>query len=156
MTIEAFWKKFLAASGLPPETAYKEAFSFETSEYWANELLRLVLAGKKRATSSSLLAYEKEGEALPRPGEFSIVTDWAGEPRCVIETTAVQIIPFNQMTFDIVRREGEDECLETWQAGHRRFFLEDAKQLGYTFTEDMPVVFEDFRVVYPLPMKGTE
>ena len=80
MTIEAFWKEFLAASGLPPETAYKEAFSFETSEYWANELLRLVLAGKKRATSSSLPAYEKEGEALPQPGVSCAIPGYSWAP----------------------------------------------------------------------------
>jgi uncharacterized protein YhfF len=52
------------------------------------------------------------------------------------------------MTFDICSREGEDECLETWKDGHRRFFTLDAAEMGYEFTEDALVVFEDFAVVY--------
>jgi uncharacterized protein YhfF len=146
MTTEQFWQEFLEKTGRPPETTYFESFHFTNDERLANELLALVLSGKKRATSSSLLCYA-EGEE-PKPGNLSIVTDWDGKPHCVIETKAVQIIPFCEMTYEICSREGEDECLETWQEGHRHFFLLDCEEMGYKFTEDMPVVFEDFEVVY--------
>ena len=68
-----------------------------------------------------------------------------------METTGVSILPFRDITFDIAAREGEDATLASWQEGRRRFFKEDARALGYSFTEDMPVVFEDFRLLYPLP-----
>ena len=42
---------------------------FEMSEAAANYLLGLVLEGKKRATSSSLWAYEIEGEVVPKVGD---------------------------------------------------------------------------------------
>jgi uncharacterized protein YhfF len=58
------------------------------------------------------------------------------------------VYKFEDITFGICQREGEDECLETWREGHRRYFKEDGKNLGYEFSEDMPVVFEDFEVVY--------
>lgn len=108
----------------------------------------MVLSGKKQATASSLLSYEIEGCRIPQIGDYNIVTDWKGNPRCVIETTNVTILPFNQITFDICRREGEDDTLESWQKGHRNFFMEDGKKLGYEFSENMPVVFEDFKVVF--------
>lgn len=146
MTIEQFWQKFLEQTGRDPKTNYYECFHFTNEERLANELLELVLVGKKRATSSSLLCYAAGEE--PKPGSLSIVTDWDGNPRCVIETRNVQVIPFCEMTYEICSREGEDECLETWQEGHRRFFLMDCQEMGYQFTEDMPVVFEDFEVVY--------
>ncbi|MPM92276.1 hypothetical protein SDC9_139411 [bioreactor metagenome] len=85
---------------------------------------------------------------MPKRGSLSIVTDWDGNPRCVIETTAVTILPFREFTFEICSREGEDDSLESWQRAHTRFFTEDGKALGYEFSEDMPVVFEDFEVVY--------
>jgi uncharacterized protein YhfF len=47
----------------------------------------------------------------------------------------------------MARREGEDKSLEEWRTGHIGFFLRDAERDDYTFTEDMPVVFEDFAVV---------
>lgn len=84
---------------------------------------------------------------MPHKGDLSIVTDWSGNPCCVIETQNVEIIPFNEITFDICKREGEDNCLESWQKNHREFFTEDGKDLGYEFTEDMPVIFEDFKVI---------
>ena len=148
MSIEDFWRAFLSASGRDADTRYQDCFSFDLSERVANELLALVLCGKKRATASSLYAFEAEGGRIPQPGDLSIVTDWAGTPHCVIETVAVTVLPFCDMTFDICKREGEDECLETWQAGHRRFFTEDGAARGYSFSETMPVVFEEFVVVY--------
>ena len=148
MTVDAFWQDFLRQTGRDADTPLLEAFHFDMTERWANELLALVLAGKKRATASSVLSYEKSGEPRPRPGDLSVVTDWAGEPKCVIETRAVTVLPFREITFDICRREGEDECLETWQAGHRRFFTAEGREMGYAFSEDMPILFEDFEVVW--------
>ena len=148
MTIEQFWTEFLHRTGRSPETTYLDCFHFDNNERSANELLALVLSGKKRATASSLYAYPPE--ETPKTGNLSIVTDWDGNPRCVIETKQVQVIPFCEMTFEICAREGEDECLETWQAGHQRYFTEDGAEMGYTFTQDMPVIFEDFEVVYKI------
>lgn len=148
MDKDEFWQEFLDVNNKEYSTQYIECFHFELTEKLANELLFLVLSGKKQATSSSLLAYEIEGSRIPQIGDYSIVTDWEGNPRCVIETTAVTILPFNQITFDICKREGEDDTLESWQKGHRYFFMEDGKELGYEFSENMPVIFEDFKVVF--------
>ena len=146
--LERFWQRFLAVSGRGDGTRYSEAFHFETNRRDADKLLGLVLSGKKRATSSALPCYELEGEDIPKAGELSIVTDFAGKPYCVIETTRVTVIPFSRMTFDICSREGEDDTLASWQEKHRRFFSCDAREYGYEFNEDMPVVFEDFEVLY--------
>lgn len=148
MTADTFWQEFIKSTGKEDTLQYLECFHFDLTEEWANKLLALVLSGQKRATASSLLSYEKEGCRIPRVGDFSIVTDWEGVPHCVIETTAVTILPFNEITFDICKREGEDDTLESWQNGHRHFFTEDGRQLGYEFSETMPVIFEDFKVVY--------
>ena len=148
MTVNEFWQEFLVKSNKDSTTQYFECFYFASTEEWANKLLELVLLGKKKATTSSLPAYEKSEEKLPQVGDYSIVTDWDGNPRCVIETTAVVILPFNEMTFDICKCEGEDDTLESWRRGHMAHFLEEGKTLGYEFSETMPVVFEDFKVVY--------
>ena len=69
-------------------------------------------------------------------------------PKCVIETTNVRILPFKDITYDICRLEGEDDSLESWRKGHISFFKEEGKKSGYEFSEEMPVVFEEFEVVY--------
>jgi uncharacterized protein YhfF len=145
---EKFWQEFLAFKGADPNTKYSDCYYFHDNEEWANKLLAMVLSGQKRATASILKAYELEGVRVPQVGDYSIITDWAGVPGCVIQTTKITIIPFNEMTYDICKREGEDDCLETWLEGHRRFFTDELKALGARFTEDMPVLFEDFEVVY--------
>lgn len=146
--INEFFTRFIQKTHRDKNTTYMDVYHFELTEYWANELLRLVLIGQKKATSSSYDAFIIENEPLPKVGDLSIITDFAGNPRCVVETKQITILPFKDFTFDIVKREGEDDHLESWQNGHTKFFTNEGKKLGYTFSEDMKVVFEDFEVVY--------
>lgn len=148
MKIDEFWNMFLRESGKNKKLKYRDCFHFDLTEEWANKLLELVLIGRKQATASSLLQFELNDEEAPQIGDHSIITDWDGNPRCVIETTSIIILPFKDITFDICKREGEDDNLESWREAHRRFFTAEGKELGYTFSEDMPVVFEDFKVVF--------
>ncbi len=60
---------------------------------------------------------------MPEVGSLSIVTDWLGNPACVIETTRLHTLPFSEIDFALCSLEGEDTCLETWQQNHERFLL---------------------------------
>lgn len=146
--IKAFWNRFLQSTGRPAATKYIDCYHFTADEKLANDLLALTLAGQKAATTSLHCLYEMEGDPLPKPGDLSIVTDWDGNPRCVIENQEVLVIPFQDMTFDICKREGEDDTLESWRKNHLLSFERDAADNHFTFTWDMPVVFEDFEVIY--------
>ena len=146
--IQLFWNFFIKETERDASTQYMDCFYFDNTEEWANKLLGLVLDGKKRATASSIHFYECRKIPLPKIGDLNIITDWDGNPRCVIETTNVTVLPFKDMTFDICKQEGEDDTLESWQKGHVHFFAEDGQTEGYQFTWDMPVVFEDFKVIY--------
>ncbi len=144
------WVPYSIPSGkLDPDSL--EHWHFERTESACNYLLSLVLQGKKRATSSSLAGYQNSGEKPPEEGELSVITDWDGNPRCVIRTVRVTRLPYKDITFDLARREGEDDTLESWRNSHEKFFREEGKELGYEFTEDMTVVFEEFEVVRILP-----
>lgn len=146
--IDEFWQTFLNEKGISKQTKYFEAFHFELNERAANALLDLVLIGQKKATSSSLQEFALANNEIPKVGDYSILTDWEGNPRCVIQTKRVRIIPFKDITYDICMLEGEDDDLASWQRGHRSFFVREGEQLGYSFSEDMPVIFEEFEVVY--------
>ncbi len=148
MTINEFWEEFLSVSNKDCSTEYYDSFYFGMTERQANELLDMVLSGIKTATASSFLSYEAQGFSPPKIGDYSIVTDWNENPRCVIETTAVTILPYKDVSFDICRREGEDLNLERWQKSHKIFFTAELDEIGREFTEEMLVVFEDFKVVY--------
>lgn len=124
-----------------------EKWHFELTEGACNYLLDLVLKGKKKATASSKIGYQIEGDEIPKEGDMSVITDWEGTPRCVIRTTRVRIIPYKDITFDIAKLEGEDDNLESWRRNHESFFREEGKELGYQFSEDMEVIFEEFELV---------
>ena len=118
----------------------------------ANELLALVLDGTKTATASALCEYEVEGEPVPKVGDMSIILDGVGQPRAVIRTTKVEVLPFNQVTADHAFLEGEgDRTLESWRREHEHFWRTDfaAQGNGLQFSETMDVVCENFRVIYP-------
>ena len=134
-----------------PDIDRLEHWHFELTESACNQLLDLVLAGKKRATSSSLLSYRMEGEEIPKAGDLSVITDWDGVPRCVVMTTAVRVMRYGDITFAIAKLEGEDDSLESWRRTHERFFRSEGEELGYTFSEDLKVVFEEFEVIEVLP-----
>ncbi len=146
--LESFWQTFLHNTGRGPLLRYASTYHFCSTPDLAHTLLELVLQGKKRATSSSLLAYEMEGDRLPQPGDLNVLTEFDGTPRCVIETTKVTVVPFREMTCALCRLEGEDDTLESWQRSHTKAFTEESREVGFAFTPDMPVVFEEFRLVY--------
>lgn len=145
--IEKFWQDFLISAKLDPNTNYYDSFYFGFGEKTANNLLQLVLQEKKKATSSSMSAYGIESHQPPKIGDYSIVTDYKGNPHCVIKTTNITILPFNQITDEMARREGEGD-LTAWVDSHKEFFSQDADELGYIFEEDALVLFEDFELVY--------
>jgi len=145
--IDLFWADYV--NHTQNETPhYTSIFHFELTEKWANELLELVLIGQKKATCSSKASFEIDKEKIPEVGDVHIITDWDHHPRCVVRTTNVTLLPFNAVGFDLCSKEGEDDCLESWQRGHERFFREEGSIMGYEFHEAMIVVFEEFEVVY--------
>ncbi len=144
-----FWSDFARSTGGASEERFYEAFFFGDSEELANELAALVLRGTKRATAGALWSYEAEGQRLPQQGDLSIVTDWSGNPLCVIETQSVEIVPFQEVTAEFAATEGEgDGSLSFWQEAHRAFFTRECASAGREFSESMHVVCERFAVVY--------
>lgn len=135
----------------PLSTVLPPAWAFGATPEQANDLLALVLAGTKTATAGALDDYVAEGEPLPQVGTLAILLDGSGNPRALIETTRVDVVPFGEVDAEHAYLEGEDDrSLESWRRIHERFFTEHAEHdLG--FRPDMPVVLERFQLIYPTP-----
>lgn len=87
------------------------------------ELNRLVLAGRKRATAGLLSEYAEEGEALEQPGERLALLDSSRAQVGTVEVTGVEVMSFGDVPWSFALAEGEgDADLEEWRAGHRRFW----------------------------------
>lgn len=131
-----------------PKT-YLESFYFCDNEKDANECADLVVQNIKRATASSLWWYELNNEALPKPGDQTIVTNWDGIALCVIEVEKVEITPFNQITPEFAETEGEgDKSLAYWKKVHWDYYHRELADSKYSPTQDMQIVCEYFKVVY--------
>jgi uncharacterized protein YhfF len=150
--VREFWEAFRHTDPeIVPDTPY-EVWHFGDDQELADMLYPLVLRGVKRATASLLWDYERESAALPAPGGYGVITDFAGAPQCIVQTTEVQIRPYDQVDAQFAFEEGEgDRSLAYWRRAHWDFFSGCCQALGMAPSLDMPVVCERFRVVYPQP-----
>lgn len=147
--LRSFWSAACAAHPALDEARCYEAFAFGDSDAMADELAALVLAGVKRATASLAWTYEVERRPPPQAGDVSIVLSSAGVPLCVIETTAVDAVPFEEVSAEFAATEGEgDGTLAYWRRGHQAFFERECARIGRMPGPRMPVLCERFRVVY--------
>lgn len=155
---------------LPPP-----AWAFGDDPQSADQLLGLVLAGRKSATASAYRDYEEEARgraeadldatdapgdtltltstdldlALPEPGLLAIILDGSGQPRALIRITDVQVTRFADVSAEHARLEGEgDGSLEHWRAVHREAFAASAPH-GEPVDDDTLVVLERFEVLVP-------
>ena len=144
--LHQFWAEARTARPELP-AQLPEAWAFGATPEHADGLLRLVLDGVKTGTASSLCDYEADGDPLPEVGELSIILDGSGAPRAVLETTEVVTVPFDQVTAEHARSEGEgDRTLAAWRQIHERFWTEHSHG---GFAPDMPVVCERVRLIHP-------
>lgn len=118
-------------------------FAFGDSPAMADELLALVLAGRKTATCGALRDFGPDGEARPVVGRQDVILDGRGRPAAVIETVEVTERRFDQIDEAFARDEGEGaRTLEEWREGHRAYFERNGG-----WSEDMMLVCERFRLV---------
>lgn len=149
-SVRPFWDEFQASIADDVSSRFYEAFHFDDNEPTANALAALVLSGQKRATAGLLWTNERTNKPLPRVGALSVVTDWHGVPLCIIESTHIEIVPFESVTDSFAAAEGEgDKTLRYWRAAHWRFFSRECQRIGREPSLQMPVVCERFKVVYP-------
>lgn len=149
--IEAYWQDFL--STLPEDSPYHNK-AYDT-EGWgvgpemADELGALIVNGTKTATCSALWEWEAEGESPPETGAVTIVLDGRGEPIGIVESTELTIRKYNEVDADFAHDEGEgDLSLRYWRQVHKNFFSRSLPEIGKEFSEEMPLVCEQFRLIY--------
>ncbi len=91
----------------------------------AKELAEFVISGKKIATASLVEYNEMHPESAPIADGYSVVTDFEGNPMCVIQTTEIRHLPFDEVDAQFAFDEGEgDQTLRYWRDGHWRLFYE--------------------------------
>lgn len=121
-----------------------KSFAFGNTPEMNDELLDLVLKGKKTATSWAAKWGREDGGQV---GERSVILDSKRNKRIIIETVYVMKTAFLQVDESFARAEGEgDLSLDYWRTEHERFFRVEG-----SFSPEMEVYCEGFVVIEVLP-----
>jgi uncharacterized protein YhfF len=116
-----------------------ESFAFGDSPELANELLDLVLAGKKTATCWAA----SEGDKGVAVGKRWIVKNSQGRASAILETVELTRRRFGEVDEAFAREEGEgDRSLADWHEAHTAYFTRRGE-----FSPDMELYCERFRLV---------
>lgn len=146
MKASMMWKAFTGEFPFESRRGY-EAWAFAEKP---NELAKLVLQGKKTATTSLHEAYKTEGISLPEVGDLNILLLDNDEAVCILRTKKVSVMPFDEVEEDHARKEGEgDLSLTYWRDVHKSFFEREMMELGKVFSSKNLVVCEEFEIIYP-------
>jgi uncharacterized protein YhfF len=123
-------------------------FPFGDGPELADELLDLILVGKKRATCWSAA----DGEKGTVVGGRWVVEDGLGRPRAVLETTALTQLRFDEVAADFAAAEGEgNQTLGYWRDAHQDYFTRNGG-----FSPEMLLWCERFELVAVLPTEDQE
>jgi uncharacterized protein YhfF len=116
-----------------------EQFAFGDNPAMADELLALVLEGKKTATCWAA----SQGLKGSEPGARYVVQDSTGKPRAVIESTELVQRRFEEVDSAFAAEEGEgDRSHAYWARVHQDCFIREG-----TYAPDMMLWCERFRLV---------
>ncbi|EDP71696.1 hypothetical protein FBALC1_04392 [Flavobacteriales bacterium ALC-1] len=146
------WNDFVEANPKFHDDELPESWYFHNNKADANRLAKLTLSGEKNATTTGLYDwYKAAGADLPDIGTKHIVTDFSGKAQAIIEVKHVDTIPFNQMPKDFAAMDmgTQIDPLKKWKKAHWDFFESIMKERGEKPTEDMLIVFERFKVIWP-------
>ncbi len=145
--IKQFWGDFCRESGVNPETPYQVWF-FSNNQKSALELAGLVISGKKIATASLVAVNEMMPEIAPIDDGYSVVTDFEGNPMCVIQTTEIRHLPFDEVDAEFAFDEGEgDQTLADWREDIGDILPKKRRKTGLEFNEKSMIFCERFRLI---------
>ncbi len=150
MTAEKLWHIFCSEKGIKESTPY-EAWAFGDGAEQENDLVELVLSGRKFGTASAYDEYVEKDvpEDLPKIGDYSVLLRSNGEAACVIRNYDVYVRSYESVPPFHAYAEGEAErSLESWREIHAKFFEPVLKRIGKPLHDGSLIVCEKFTVEY--------
>ena len=148
MNVENFLQKASEAGVAPMRAGRLVARRLGSTHEMCDLLLGLVLSEQKTCTYSLVQYLEEEGGLL-QPGDRIVFLDADKRPRCVVELDDCEQLPFNRVEARHTAGEGPAaRDVKVW-----RKWL---KSRGQDFHEEIPVMWQSFRLLYPRPEPSEE
>lgn len=114
----------------------------------SESLLGLILAGEK----TGLFSNPAEIQPVPAAGDYFVFTDFDGRPRCAVMLTECRILAFGEVgPAETACESPAARDLAAWRDIHGRYWRRTLEAQGREFTEDLPLLFQRFRLVYADP-----
>ncbi len=145
---ESFWLQCRDQYQIQAEDYHLGTFADPRYAEYHDELLGLMLEGKKYATAHMARDFEKNNIPRRQVGDYWVIVDTHNNLVGLVKVTEVAVTPFNEVTAEFAAREGEgDSSLAYWQNVHKEYFLLQLADWGEDWSEDCPVVCETFSLV---------
>lgn len=107
-----------------------------------------VLARQKTGVFSQLEDFP--GGRLPEAGDYAVLVNFSDEPRGLIRYDECTVLPFHAVGAEHVAVETAAlRDVAAWRRFHRNYWEPVLVARGEAYSEDMPIVFQRFTVLYP-------
>jgi len=149
--MDTFWQAARAVVSGLPATGYKTR-TFGRSAEMANILVPLIASREKTGTFALAAEYERDPSARPYTGDYFVVAWFDGRPALVYRVTEVATVPFSGIGPGHVAVEGPNaRQVDIWRKIHWPYWSGMLREWGQEPSEDMPVIFQRFELLYPKP-----
>lgn len=143
-----FWQAFLEQTSTPENSYCNRCTYFGESEEESVEIMEQLLRGEKTAISHCVPHYIVTRSPMPKVGDYTMVTDYYGNPGCILKCVDVVIDPIGAIPAEIAEREREGE-LALWQQRKRQAFQALSQKSGFHYNDELPVLMELVERVFP-------
>ena len=87
---------------------------------------------------------------LPSAGDYAVLVNFSDEPRCLIRYDECTVMPFGAVGPGHVAVETAAlRDLAAWRKFHRSYWEPVLAARGQAHTDELPIVFQRFAVLYP-------
>jgi uncharacterized protein YhfF len=143
-SIRRFWEHCRATGGLAADTRWRVRRLGDTPEM-SGLLLDLIRRVEKTGTFTLLAEFAAHSHDVPEPGEYFVITDFAGEPGCCVPLARVEVLPFDAITSAWTAVEGPAlRELGAWREVHVTYWTKLLAGWGREWSRDTRVVCQQF------------
>jgi uncharacterized protein YhfF len=147
--LDAYWcraKTELPATSLP-DTYQVRWIGLDDDT--TRQVLELIRTGDKTGTYSLPWLIQNTDQPAPAVGDPIILVNFAGQPRMLVRLTAIETVPFGQITLAHTAIDGSPvRDLAIWKPLHTRYWNTLLAPFQLCVNDAMPVLVEKFELLH--------
>ena len=147
--IDIFWNK--AIEEIPSIAKDHQIRSIGIDEETTGLIIDFIKGGEKVGTFSLPWIMEAENLPMTKKGLPIILLSYDGKPELIVQVTEIIETTFGEIDSDVTSIDGPPvRDPEVWIPLHRDYWNGILTEYNRACSDDMPVIVEKFKLVYPL------